>query len=298
VHFTGRTAPLLRDPATAFGPIASVLAAADLTMVNLETAVTERGTEQPKEFHFRTTPVAYRALAAAGVDIVSLANNHVLDYGQVGLADTLDSADRAGFPIVGIGHNATEAYAARIMPVKGVRVAILAFSQVHNLAESWAALDNRPGVAMAFDLARATAAVAAARRQADVVIVYNHWGQERNQCPTAEQKAFAARLAAAGADAVLGAHAHVLLGDGWLGGTYVQYGLGNFLWYSANSAAATETGVLRLTLRGRAVLRNEFLPAVVSATGQPRLLAGAAAGSLSRRYAVLRGCTGLAGQAS
>jgi poly-gamma-glutamate capsule biosynthesis protein CapA/YwtB (metallophosphatase superfamily) len=297
VHFTGRTSALLNRPATAFGPIAPVLAAADLTMVNLETAVTQRGTEQPKEFHFRAPPAAFDALGAAGIDVVSLANNHVLDYGQVGLADTLDSARRSGFPVVGIGHNATEAYAARIMTARGVRVAILAFSQVHTLAESWAAQDDRPGVAMAFDLARATA-VAAARQQADVVVVYNHWGQERNQCPTAEQKAFAARLAAAGADVVLGTHAHVLLGDGWLDNTYVQYGLGNFLWYTGNSTAAMETGVLRLTLRGRTVVRSEFLPAVVTGTGQPRLLTGAAADSLSRRFAVLRRCTGLAGEPS
>jgi poly-gamma-glutamate synthesis protein (capsule biosynthesis protein) len=296
VHFAGRNAALLRNPATAFGPIASVLQSADLAMVNMETAITTRGTEEPKEFHFRAPPAALDAARAAGVDVLTFANNHVLDYGQVGLADTIDAAARARFPIVGIGRNATEAYAPWITTIRGVRVAFLAFSQVHDLAAAWAARDDRPGEAMAFDLSRAVAAVAGARQRADVVVVYNHWGQERNSCPTDEQRAFAARLAAAGADVVVGAHAHVLLGDGWLGQTYVHYGLGNFVWYV--NSRSTDTGVLRLTLRGRTVVKNELVPATVSDTGQPVPLSGAAAAALVKRYAALHGCTGLAAQPS
>ena len=79
VNFAKRTARLLRDPATAFGPISSVLKAADFTALNLETAVTSRGTPQPKTYHFRTTPAAFTALRDGGVDLVTMANNHVLD---------------------------------------------------------------------------------------------------------------------------------------------------------------------------------------------------------------------------
>ena len=99
VHFTERTAALLRQPATAFGPMAAELAAADLAVVNLETAVTERGEKQPKRFHFRAPAAAYEAVKAAGVDVVSIANNHTLDYGQIGLLDTLDGAKTAGVPV-------------------------------------------------------------------------------------------------------------------------------------------------------------------------------------------------------
>jgi poly-gamma-glutamate synthesis protein (capsule biosynthesis protein) len=81
-------------------------------MVNLETAVTDRGTPQPKQYHFRAPVSALSALAAAGVDVVTIANNHVLDYGQVGLADTLDNVRSAGLPAVGAGRDAAEAYAA------------------------------------------------------------------------------------------------------------------------------------------------------------------------------------------
>src|ERR1022692_5327711 len=76
VNFARRTARLLRHPAAAFGPISSVLGAADLTMVNLETAVTSRGRPQPKQFHFLTTGKAFTAIRAAGIDLVTMANNH------------------------------------------------------------------------------------------------------------------------------------------------------------------------------------------------------------------------------
>lgn len=293
VHFTGRTAGLLRDPATAFGPIAPVLRGADLALVNLETAVTERGTPEPKEFHFRAPAAAYAAVKAAGVDAVSLANNHVLDYGQVGLADTLDNAAAAGEPVFGAGRDAATAYAPWIVDVRGTRVAVLGLSQIFTLAETWGARDDRPGVALSHDLARVRAAVAAARAKADVVVVFNHWGQESVNCPSPIQKQLTATLVQAGADIIVGAHAHVLQGAGWSGRVFVAYGMGNFVWYS--SSRSTETGVLMLTVRGRSVVNWSLVPAVVSpTTGQPLPLSGDAGERLKAKFAGLRGCTGLA----
>ncbi len=103
VHFAERTLSLLDNPATAFGPVSSMFTAADVAMVNLETAVTTRGTPEPKQFHFRAPPAAFDAVKAAGLDVVSLANNHTLDYGQVGLADTLAAASSRSVPVVGAG---------------------------------------------------------------------------------------------------------------------------------------------------------------------------------------------------
>lgn len=294
VHFTGRTARLLSEPATAFGRVIPLLSNADLAIVNLETAVTTRGKPEPKRYLFRAPVSAYTALRAAGIDAASLANNHALDYGQTGLLDTLDNAKRASYPVFGAGADATEAYRPWITEVRGVRVAVLGFSQIRMLASTWAARDDRPGIAMAWNVERAVAAVTAARRDADLVIVFNHWGQEGNECPTADQKRFAGKLAGAGADIVVGTHAHTLQGDGWLGETYVAYGLGNFLWYG--DSASTQTGVLRLAVRGRQVVRSELVPAVVSGTGQPVPLAGAAAKRQRDRFADLRKCTGLSGR--
>jgi poly-gamma-glutamate capsule biosynthesis protein CapA/YwtB (metallophosphatase superfamily) len=225
--------------------------------------------------------------------VVSLANNHALDYGQTGLADTLAAARSAGMPAVGAGTDTAAAHAAWIATIRGTTIAFLGFSQVDELWQRWRATETRPGIAMAFERTRAVAAVHAARSVADVVVVYVHWGQEGNECPTGRMRDFAAALAGAGADVVVGTHAHLLLGDGWLGRTYVQYGLGNFLWWR-NDANSNDTGVLRVTLRDSKVVRAELLPAVISRrTGQPALAAGTERARILDRYTRLRRCTGL-----
>jgi poly-gamma-glutamate synthesis protein (capsule biosynthesis protein) len=301
VHFVAsdggvanRTGRLLADPETAFGPVAEVLSAADLAMVNLETAVTTGGTPEPKAFRFRAPPAAYQAVRAAGVDVVSLANNHALDYGRSGLADTLAHAADAGVATVGAGDDAAAAYAPWLAEVSGVRVAFLGLSQVWDLWESWRAEADRPGIAYAMDAGRAIAAVEAARAVADVVVVYLHWGEEGNECPVGRMRDLAAALADAGADLVVGTHAHLLLGGGWLDRTYVQYGLGNFLWWR-DDRFSNDTGVLWVTLRGSEIESVELRPAVISReTGQPIPANGAERARIADAYAALRGCTGLA----
>jgi poly-gamma-glutamate capsule biosynthesis protein CapA/YwtB (metallophosphatase superfamily) len=293
VHFMERTLVLLDHPATAFGPVATVLSGADVAMVNLESAVTQRGTPEPKEFHFRAPTTAYQALAAAGVDVVSIGNNHALDYGRVGLLDTLDSAKAAGLPAIGAGRSTKEAYAPWVTKVKGVKIAFLAMSQIGELADSWAPAANRPGIAMAFNENRAIAAVKAAKKLADVVVVYVHWGTEGVECPNDLQRGFAASLAKAGATMVVGTHSHLLQGGGWLGQTFVQYGLGNFLWWR-DDAWSNDTGVLRVTLHGTKIVKTELVPAVISRkTGRPVPVTSSEATRVGQKYQALRRCTGL-----
>jgi poly-gamma-glutamate capsule biosynthesis protein CapA/YwtB (metallophosphatase superfamily) len=292
VNFAGRTARLLKDPATAFGSIVPVLKSADFTAVNLETAVTSRGRPQPKTYHFRTTPLAFTALRDAGVDLVTMANNHVLDYGQTGLADTLAAAKAARFPHVGIGTSAAAAWAPYVTTINGTRIAVVGVSQVAELASSWVATGTRPGEANAISLHRTLAAVRAAKRLAKTVIVFMHWGTEGEACPDSNQLSLAPKLAAAGASIIIGAHAHMLQGSGWLGHTFVAYGMGNFLWWE--HSYSTATGVLELTLHPRAPLTARFIPAVVSRTGQPIADRGASARRAESHYDDLRTCTGLA----
>ncbi|TVZ02655.1 CapA family protein [Trebonia kvetii] len=291
VHFTARTARLLSDPATAFGPIATVLKLADFTALNLETSVTSRGTPQPKTYHFRTVPAAFTALRDAGVSLVTMANNHVLDYGQVGLADTVAAAKAADFPYVGIGKNAAAAWAPYVTTVKGRKIAVIGVSQVAELASSWVATDSRPGEANAIDLRQTLAAVRAAKRLAPTVIVFMHWGTEGESCPDPNQLSLARQLAAAGASIIIGAHAHMLQGSGWLGHTFVAYGMGNFLWWE--NSYSTATGVLELTLHPHAPLTARFIPAVVSGTGQPIVEHGATARQAVAHYESLRACAEL-----
>ena len=291
VHFTGRTARLLSYPATAFGPIAPLLRSADLTLVNLETAVTSGGTPQPKYYHFRTNPAAFTALRDAGIDIANMANNHVLDYGRVGLANTMAAARRAHFPVLGLGVNAAAAWSPYVVTVKGVRIAFLGVSQVAELASSWVATKNRSGQANAINLHRTLAAVRAAKKVADVVIVIMHWGTEGQACPDANQLALAPKLAAAGANIIVGSHAHILQGSGWLGRTFVAYGMANFLWWE--TSYSTATGVLLLTLHRHGPLTWRFVPATVSGTGQPILDTGHAAKLARAHYRSLRACAQL-----
>lgn len=291
VHFTGRTARLLGDPATAFGPVAAVLRSADFAAVNLETSVSSHGVPQPKTYHFRTTPAAFTALRDAGVDLVTMANNHVLDYGTAGLADTLAAAKEARFPYVGIGADAAAAWAPYVTTVKGMRIAVVGVSQVAELASSWVATPSRPGEANAIDLPRTLAAVRTARRLAPTVIVFMHWGTEGQACPDPGQLSLARKLAAAGASIIVGAHTHMLQGSGWLGHTFVAYGLGNFLWWERSYSTAT--GVLELTIHPHAPLTSRFVPAVVSGTGQPVPERGAAAQRAAAHYDSLRACSEL-----
>jgi poly-gamma-glutamate capsule biosynthesis protein CapA/YwtB (metallophosphatase superfamily) len=299
VHFEGviRTR-LNRDPATALGPVADVLRRADLAMVNLETAITTRGTPQSKSFTFRAPPTAFRALKAAGVDVATMANNHGMDYGSAGLADSIRAAEDARFPVVGIGRDADQAFKPYTVTVKGQRIAIIGATQVldDNLAASWTAGDGKPGLASAYQTERLLTTVREARRSADTVVVDLHWGRELSQCPIERQRELAPKLVKAGADVLVGSHAHVLLGGGYLGPAYVDYGLGNFVFYARGGAAA-QSGVLTLTVRGRAVTKASWTPAVISA-GVPVPTTGSAADRAVASWNGLRGCTGLATEPS
>jgi poly-gamma-glutamate capsule biosynthesis protein CapA/YwtB (metallophosphatase superfamily) len=293
VHFEGRVAARLADPASTFGPIAGVLSRADLAMVNLETAITERGTPEPKSFYFRAPRTAFAALREAGIDVTSMANNHGADFGLVGLQDTFAAIEDTGFPVVGIGPDAPRAYDPWYAEVKGHRVAVIGVSQVpdHTLAV-WTARADRPGIASA-NSDRLIVAIREARRRAEIVVVYVHWGVERERCPVGDQRALAQRLAAAGADAIVGTHAHRLQGAGWLGRTYVAYGLGNFLWWRSG-LNGDDTGVLTLTFRARRAVAADFTPARIDDRGVPVPAAGEEARRIQDSWESARDCTDLA----
>lgn len=290
-HADGRSRSALG--VTGLAAIAPLLRDADLTMVNLETAITTRGTAASKAFTFRAPPVFLTRLLAAGVDVVTAANNHGRDYGRVGLEDTLAAERSRGLPIVGIGRDAHEAFAPFRATVRGVRVAVLGETQVLDaeLAASWSATDSQPGLASAQDPTRLLAAVRSARASSDLVVVYLHWGTERVTCPTQRQRTLARSLEAAGADVIVGSHAHRLLGAGRHGSAYVSYGLGNFVFSTAGGPGA-DTGVLRLTVSARRVVDEQWRPAVIRG-GVPHPIRGAEAERALRSWQRLRGCTDL-----
>jgi poly-gamma-glutamate synthesis protein (capsule biosynthesis protein) len=277
------------------GPLARTLAEADLAIVNLESAVTTRGTPQPKEYLFRSPPVVFDALARAGIDVVTMANNHALDYGPVSVPDALTAAKAKGFPVIGIGRNAQEAFRPWVTDVHGQRIAFLAATSVVDavLVPSWSAGRDQAGVATALDgdNAALVSAIRRVRPHVDTVVVDMHYGSDLMRCPTEIQRGVVADAVRAGADIVVGQHAHVLLGAGFSGSAYVSYGLGNFQFYSAAGPTA-ETGVLTLTVDGRRVTNPEWTPGTLTA-GRPRALSAQEADDATRRWHELRACTGL-----
>jgi Bacterial capsule synthesis protein PGA_cap len=307
VHFQLHLSALIRHPRAALrGPVAQALASADLSMVNLETAITHRGVPEPKEleargqrYYFRTSPSALDFLAASGVDVVSMGNNHAVDYGRVGLEDTLRAIRNGPIPVLGIGRNRRAALAPYQVSVRGTDIAFLAADASFREGASplWAAGETTPGLAAA-RTARPTAlldAVAAASRRTDVVVVYLHWGTEYRPCPTRKQQTTAQALAEAGADVVVGSHAHVLLGSGWSGDTYVNYGLGNFIWYHDREP---DSGVLRLRIRGGEVVGDSWTPALIQTLGRLRPLSGKPRAEAVAGWNRLRGCADLDSQPS
>lgn len=294
IHFEGVLAGKLRaSPATLLAPIAPTFERADLAVANLETSITERGSAAPKAYTFRAPPIAFAALRAGGIDVVSMANNHGMDFGLEGLRDSLRAARRYRFPVVGIGRNARQAYAPYRATIKGQRIAVIGATQVldDHLIAAWTAGPGKPGLASAKDVPRLVQAVRQARRSADTVVVFLHWGVELRECPTADQQALARALVRAGADVVVGGHAHRVQGAGRMGRALIGYGLGNFVWYGT-SEASTRSGVLLVTATGRRIDSYRWVPARI-VDGVPRPMTGTERASALRSWRELRSCTGL-----
>lgn len=296
VNFAKRTATrLAENPTTAFGVAANALSHADLTMVNLETAITSRDLPpQNKSFVFHAPPSALTALRDAGVDLATMANNHGADYGLGGLQDTLAAIAAAKFPVIGIGADATQAFAPYRTTINGVRLAVFAATQVREeTLANFSAGPSSPGVANAFSPLLVDA-VRAAKAAGYVVVVYLHWGTEYQTCPNADQRAAANELAAAGAAAVVGTHAHVLLGAGWRpDGVYVAYGLSNYLWWESFGNEQDDNGVLTLTFRGGRVVGSRFAPAHLDDSGVPVPATGATAARIDAEWERDRECADL-----
>lgn len=254
-----------------WGSVAPVLRRGDIAMANLECAVSTRGSPVPKEYNFRGRPGALRvARRYAGLDVLNLANNHVGDYGTQALLDTVRNVRGFGMVPVGAGFNSTAAHRPRIVERLGLRVAFVGFSDIG--PASFQAGSHKPGTAFAsVDAIRRD--VAAAKQDADVVVATFHWGIERATRENERQRVFAGVAISAGADAVIGAHPHVLQPVRRPGKhRVVAYSLGNFVW-SAGSAGTARTGILKLRLSAAGVEGVRLLPARIVDT-RPRLVGG------------------------
>lgn len=267
-------------PAYPFELVRDAYADAEVSFANLEGVLARRGAPVEKSYVFKNPPEHVRALIDGGVDIVSLANNHTLDYGPDGLVDTMLTASLNGIAHVGAAVDEPAAYVPALIDVKGVRLAFLAYANVPPEAmfdtRQLAAGPGKPGVAWATEEA-VRRDVAAAKARADHVIVSLHFGDEYRDAPNALQVSLARAAIDAGASVVLGHHPHVLQGVETYRGGVIAYSLGNFV-FDLDEVDLANMGpepifsmILTVRLTKTAVLGYETTPVVLDpATDRPR----------------------------
>ena len=221
---------------------------ADIFMLNEEFPFGTTGEAmEDKEYTFRVDPGFVSVLPELGVDIVTLANNHMLDFGRGPLTETLEVLDQNGILHVGAGQNLDEASALKTIEAGGKTIGFLGATRVIP-EHSWNASSGNSGLFTTYDATRLLSEIRAAREQCDYVVVYVHWGIERNTEPEDYQKSLARQYIGAGADAVIGAHPHVLQGIEYYNGKPIFYSLGNFIF--ANRTYETMMAELTLSEEG------------------------------------------------
>lgn len=245
------------------GKLLEEMRGADIFMVNNEFTYTTRGTPvEGKAFTFRADPAHANLLLDMGADIVSLANNHAYDYGEVSLLDTLDTLSAVGMPYVGAGRNIDEAVRPVYFMTENVKIAFLSATQIERMdnPDTKGATENSAGVFRCRDVERLLSEVRKAKAVSDFVVVYVHWGTESTSELDWAQKEQAPLIAEAGADLIIGDHPHVLQGIEWIGDTPVIYSLGNFLFNSKT----LDTCLVNVTLDAQTgeLKSFRFLPAI------------------------------------
>ena len=202
---------------------------ADMTMINNEFPFSTRGEKAPdKQFTFRVDPSYVSALLDMGVDVASLANNHALDFGPDALIDTFTTLDDAGIAYVGAGETKERAEEAIFVEAGGRKIGVLSASRVIPVVE-WNIENRQPGLFCTYDSTRLVHRIKEIESQCDYVVVFVHWGKEKKAYPEEYQHNLAKQYIDAGADLVVGNHAHVPQGIEYYKGVPIVYSLGNYI---------------------------------------------------------------------
>lgn len=220
------------------------LTKADLSMANQEFTFSNRGTPmKDKQYTFRADPKYVQVLNQLGLDVVTLANNHALDYGIDALRDSFTTLDDANISYVGAGETLDRAKQIEYKEVNGIRFAFIGASRVIPVG-GWNATNTKPGMLTTYDPTLALKQIQLAEETADYTIIYVHWGLERKEYPEQYQKNMAKQYIDAGADFVVGSHSHCMQGIEYYKGKPIVYSLGNFIF----NRTIQQTALLELTL--------------------------------------------------
>ena len=250
-----------------------ILAGSDFVLGNLECAVATGGEPmEDKQYTFRAHPGVLAGAARTGVNILTLANNHILDFGRQALLETTANLDNYGIKHTGAGINLEQATRPVIIEKNGVRLGVLAYTMI--FPEGWwVAGPSNPGIASGHDLNGMIAGVKALRSQVDLLVVSIHWGDELADYPRPQEQILAYKLVDAGTDIVFGHHPHVLQGLEYYNGGLVAYSAGNFIFTTSRDMRARQGMILQVQAGREGVLEAVVVPTLVDA-GLVRVLRG------------------------
>jgi poly-gamma-glutamate synthesis protein (capsule biosynthesis protein) len=280
-----------RSPAPALLPMRRRLAAADVTVGNLESTLSRAGAPRQGGDSFAAAPRVVRGLRAAGFDVLSLANNHTGDFGDRALVETVQRLRRARIAAFGAGADAAQAWRPAVLQRRGVRFGFFGFNAI---GETPAAAPGRPGAVSVsmpprtgpLDRAELRAFLRAVRRldrEVDVVVVMPHWGTQYTNRQLPVQATVAERLVAAGADVVVGGHPHWVQGVEMVDGRLVVHSLGNFV-FDMDFMRETQEGLLlELTFWGRDLKAADFVPYRMGARFAPHVVSRGEGADILRR---------------
>jgi poly-gamma-glutamate capsule biosynthesis protein CapA/YwtB (metallophosphatase superfamily) len=243
-----------------FTSVSDILKRDDLTIVNLECPISNKGTaEKDKLFTFRANPEVAPILYRNGIEAVSIANNHSLDYGTEAFKDTLKNLQNSGIKYSGGGLN-NKTLVNPVINIRDTKVKLIAASRV--LPDTtWAVANNRPGLVSIYNPEKTIEQIKTANKDDSLFIVaYIHWGKEKEINPDKTQTKLAHQLIDAGADAVIGSHPHVLQGFEWYKGKLIAYSLGNFIF----SCSSRTTMMLQFELDKNKVVNVKVIPVNLS----------------------------------
>ncbi len=236
-----------------------IMQGSDVFMINNEFPYTNRGTPLAnKTFTFRADPANVQILKDMGVDIVSLANNHASDYGEISLLDTLDTLEGAGIPYVGAGRDLEEASKVVFYQKGDMKIGVVSATEVERMAtpDTKGATQNTPGTFRCFQNDDLEEVIREAKKECDFLIVVVHWGTESTDELDWSQPGQAADFTAAGADVVIGAHPHVLQEIAYVNDVPVFYSLGNY-WFNSKTQ---DSCLVTLEIGDEGLVSAKFIP--------------------------------------
>ncbi|MBQ2847407.1 MAG: CapA family protein [Clostridia bacterium] len=251
--------------------VVDYLNACDVFLINNEFTIGERGEPlHGKTWTFQVEPDKIQLLKDLGADIVSLANNHIYDYGEVGFFDTIDNLKKAGMPYIGAGANLDEASKPYYFIVNGIKVGIVGASCAEKTTSfNPVATAESHGVMGTYDSAAFVDTVKKADAECDILVAYVHWGTENTTVLDEQQKKLAREYIDAGVDAVIGGHTHCLQGMEFYNGKPIVYSVGNF-WFNSKTL---DSCVITLEISADADLNIRIMP-LKQENCETRLLTG------------------------